>query len=152
MVKKAMLFLASFLLVSGFAHAEEKCSISGQVTFSGHETVYVSLYTLEEFANLKKSLPSPPFSQKITPNPEQIKTGRASFTFSGVPKGSYCIVAFQDVDNNGKLTCDRPWWYIQEPICFYKEPADIGLGTPPNWHNVKFNVVSDITGIIMKLD
>ena len=151
MLKKAMLFLGIIFMVLSFAYAEEKWSISGQVTFSGHETVYVSLYTLEEFANLTKSLPLPPFSQKITPNPEQIKTGRASFTFSGVPKGSYCIVAFQDVDNNGKLTCDRPWWHIQEPICFYKEPADIWLSTP-NWYNVKFNVVSDITGIMMKLD
>jgi uncharacterized protein (DUF2141 family) len=150
MLKKAMLFLASFLLASAFAYAEEKFSLSGQVTFSGHENIYVSLYTMEEFANFKKSLPSPLFSQKIKPNPEQIKAGRFSFTFSGVPKGSYCIIAFQDLDNNGKLTCDT-WGKIEEVICFYKEPTDIGFGTP-NWHNVKFDVVSDITGIIMKLD
>jgi len=150
MLKKTMLFLGILLMASAFAHAEEKCSLSGQITFSGHETIYISIYTLEEFANLKKSLPSPPFLQKITPNPEQIKAGRVSFTFSGVPKGTYCIVTFQDVDNNGKLTCDT-WGQIEEPLCFYKEPADLGLGTP-NWHNVKFDVVSDITGIIMKLD
>jgi len=137
-------------LASAFAYAEEKYSISGQVTFSGHENVYVSIYTMEEFANFKKSLPSPQFSQKIKPNPEQIKAGRFSFKFSGAPKGSYCIIAFKDLDNNGKLTCDT-WGSIEEPICFYKEPTDIGFGTP-NWHSVKFELVRDITGIIMKLD
>ena len=149
MVKKAMLLLGILLMASAFAYAEEKCSISGQVTFSGHENIYISIYTIENFPNLVKSLPSPPFFQKISPNSEQIKAGRASFTFSGVPKGSYCIVAFQDLDNNGKLTCDT-WNQIQEPICFYKEPTDVVLGAI--WNNVKFEVVSDITGIIMKLD
>jgi uncharacterized protein (DUF2141 family) len=149
MVEKVMLFLGFLFMASTFAYAEEKCSISGQVAFTGHETVYVSLYTLETFANLKKSLPSPPFSQKITPNPEQIKTGRVSFTFSGIPKRSYCIIAFQDLDNNGKLTCDT-WGKIEEPICFYKEIfCDLSFA---NWNDVKFELVSDITGIIMKLD
>jgi uncharacterized protein (DUF2141 family) len=149
MVKKAMLFLGVLLIASSFAYAEEKCSISGQVTFSGHENIYISIYTIENFPNFKKSLPSPPFFQKITPNPEQIKAGRASFTFSGVPKGSYCIVAFKDLDNNGKLTCDT-WGSIQEPICYYKEWS--GDWETAIWNNVKFEVVSDITGIIMKLD
>ena len=150
MFKKSMLFLGVLLLVSAFAYAEEKYSISGQVTFSGHENIYISIYTLEEFANFKKSLPSPPFFQKIKPNPEQIKAGRFSFKFSSILKRSYCIIAFQDLDNNGKLTCDT-WGQIEEPICFYKEPTDVGFGTP-NWHNVKFELVRDITGIIMKLD
>ena len=150
MFKKSMLFLGVLLMASAFAYAEEKYSIGGQVTFSGHENIYVSIYTMEEFKNFKKSLPSPPFSQKIKPNPEQIKAGRFSFKFSGVPKGSYCIIAFQDLDNNGKLTCDT-WGQIEEVICYYKEPSDIGFGTP-YWHNVKFELVRDITGIIMKLD
>jgi len=150
MVKKAMLLVGILFMVLSFAYAEEKCSISGQVTFSGHENIYISIYTIENFPNFKKSLPSSPFFKKITPNPKQIKAGRSSFKFSGIPKGSYCIIAFQDSDNNGKLSCDT-WGSIEEPICFYKEPTDIGFGTP-NWHNVKFEVVSDITGIIMKLD
>ena len=150
MFKKLMLFLGVFLMVSVSAYAEEKYSISGQVTFSGHENIYISIFTIEGFVNFKKSLPSPPFSQKIKQNPEQIKSGIFSFKFSGIPKGSYCIIGFQDSDNNGKLSCDT-WGSIEEPICFYKEPTDIGFGTP-NWHNVKFELVRDITGIIMKLE
>lgn len=147
MFKKAMLFLGVLFMVSAFAYAEDKYSIAGHVTFSGHENIYVSLYTLEEFANFKKSFPPEPFFQKIKPNPEQIKAGRFSFTFSRVPKGTYCIIAFQDVDNNGKLNCTT-WGGIEEPICYYK-----GLGILfPNWDKMKFELVSDITGIIMKLD
>jgi uncharacterized protein (DUF2141 family) len=149
MLKKAMLFLGILFMVFAFAYAEGKYSIAGHVTFSGHESIYISLYTMEEFANLKKSLPSPPFSQQITPNPEQIKAGRVFFTFSGVPKGAYCIVAFQDVDNNGKLTCDM-WGKIKEPIYFYKEIfCDLSFA---NWNDVKFELMREITGIIMKLD
>ena len=149
MVKKVMLFLGAILMVSVYAYAEEKCSLSGQVTFSGQEDIYISIYTIENFPNFKKLLPSPPFSQKITPSPEQVNTGRLSFTFSGIPKGTYCIVAFQDVDNNGKLRCTT-WGGVEEPICFYKTFSDpLCLGT---WNDVKFELVRDITGIIMKLD
>ena len=148
MFKKTLLFLGILFIVSALTYAEEKCSISGQVTFSGHENIYISIYTIENFPNFKKSLPSSPFFQKITPNPEQVKAGRASFTFSGIPKGTYCIVAFKDLDNNGKLTCDT-WGQIQEPICYYKEWS--GDWETAIWNNVKFEVVSDITEIIMEL-
>jgi uncharacterized protein (DUF2141 family) len=149
MLKKATLLLGILFMGFAFADAEEKYALSGQVTFSGHENIYISIYTIENFPNFKKVLPSPPFSQKITPNPEQVKTGKFSFTFSGVPKGTYCIVAFQDVDNNGKLRCTT-WGGVEEPICFYKTFSDpLCLGT---WNDVKFELVRDITGIIMKLD
>jgi uncharacterized protein (DUF2141 family) len=149
MSKKAMLFLATFLVASSFAYAAEQYSISGEVTFSGHENIYLSIYSMEEFANFKKSFPPEPFFQKIKPNVEQIKAGRFSFTFSGIPKGPYCIVAFQDVDNNGKLTCDT-WGKIEEPICFYKEIfCDLSFA---NWDDVKFELVRGITGIIMRLN
>ena len=150
MFRKSILFLGLLLLVSPFAYAEENYSISGQVAFSGHENIFVSIYTIEGFPNYKKSLPSPPFFQKIEPNPEQVKVGKVSFTFSKIPKGSYSIVAFQDLDDNEKLSCDT-WGQIQEPNCYYKEPSEIGLGTP-SWDNVKFELVKDINEIIMKLD
>jgi uncharacterized protein (DUF2141 family) len=136
-------------MVSAFAYAAGQYSVSGQVTFSGHEDIYLSIYTMEEFANFKKSFPPEPFFQKIKPNDEQIKVGRFSFTFSGIPKGTYCIIAFQDVDNNGELRCTT-WGGIEEPICFYKEFS--GELWAANWNDVKFELVRDITGIIMKLD
>jgi uncharacterized protein (DUF2141 family) len=149
MSKKTILFLGVLLMLCAFAYAAEQYSLSGEVTFSGNENVYVSIYTIEEFPNYKKSLPSEPFVRKIKPDPEQIKAGRFSFTFSGIPKGTYCIIAFQDVDNNGKLRCTT-WGGIEEPICFYK--AVPGEPSCANWNDVKFELDKDITGIIMKLD
>ena len=149
MFKRAMLILGLFFMTSSFAYAEETYSISGQITISGHENVYISIYTIEGFPQYKKSLPSPPFFQKITPNPEQTEAGIVPFTFSGIPKGSYCIIAFRDLDNNGTLNADT-WGQIQEPICYYKESSSPWLTA--NWNDVKFELVSDITGISMKLE
>ena len=149
MFKQAMFFLGVLLMTSSFSYAEETYSLSGQVTISGDQNIYISLYTIESFPQYKKSIPSPPFFQKITPKPEQIKAGRASFTFSGIPKGAYCIIAFRDLDNNGTLNADT-WGQIQEPICYYKESPAPWLTA--NWNDVNFELVNDITGILMKLE
>jgi hypothetical protein len=44
MFKKAMLFLASFLLASAFAYAQEKFTVSGEVTFQYDGDIYMSPY------------------------------------------------------------------------------------------------------------
>ena len=150
MVKKAVLLFLFLLMVSSFTYAKEKCSISGHVTFSGQEDIYLGIYTIENFPQYKKSLPPEPFVKRIKPNAEQIKAGRLSFTFSGIPKGTYCIIAFQDVDNNGMLTCDT-WGQIEEVICSYKESGVVDFSAA-NWNNVKFELDKDISGITMKLD
>jgi uncharacterized protein (DUF2141 family) len=148
MVKKAVLLLGILFMMAVFAYAEEKFTITGQVIFSGQEDIYLGIYTIENFPQYKKILPPEPFVKIIKPNPEQIEAGRLSFTFSGVPKGTYCIIAFQDVDNNGRLTCDT-WGQIQEAICSYKESAAFDMGAT-NWNKVKFELDKDISGIIMK--
>ena len=151
MINKVMLFLGLLLMVSVSAYADEKYSISVQVKFSGHENIFVSIYTRDEFKDFRKSLPSSKFSQKIKLSPEQIKEGRFFLKFSEVPKGSYCIIAFQDIDNNGKLTCDT-WGHIEEPIFYYKEPGEEALIGTPSWDQVEFELVRDMAGIVMKLD
>jgi uncharacterized protein (DUF2141 family) len=149
MSKTPMILLGIVFMISACAYAADNYSLSGQVTFSGQEDIYLSLYTIENFPQYKKTLPPEPFVKKIKPSPEQIKAGRLSFMFSGIPKSAYCIVAFQDVNNNGELTCDT-WGKIEEPICFYKEIL-IHLSFA-NWNDVKFELDKDISGIVMKLD
>lgn len=143
MFKKAMLFLASFLLASAFAYAEEKFTISGEVIFSGDEDVYVSLLTYEAFKNFKKERPPVPFTQIFKANPERKKTGRTPFKFVGVPKGSYCIISFLDENKNGKMDYDS-WWFPVEPETTYKDSMY------PTWNDWKFEVDKDITGIELK--
>ena len=150
MSKTLMILLGIVFVILASAYAADNYSLSGQVIFSGQEDIYLSLYTIENFPQYKKTLPPEPFVKKIKPSPEQIKAGRLSFTFSGVPEGTYCIIAFQDVDNNGRLTCNT-WGGIEEVMCFYKESPSCEFSMT-NWNDVKFEVDKDISGIVMKLD
>ena len=79
MVKKAILFLGILIMASGFAYAEEKFTISGEVIHSGDEDIHVSLLTYEAFKNYKKERPPAPFTQIFKANPERKKTGRTPF-------------------------------------------------------------------------
>ena len=45
MVKKAILFLVSFLLVSSFAYADKKFTVSGVVYFQHDSDIYINLIT-----------------------------------------------------------------------------------------------------------
>jgi len=56
MFKKAMLFLASFLLASAFAYAEAKFTVSGEATFQYDGDVYICLLTMEEFRDIGSRL------------------------------------------------------------------------------------------------
>ena len=43
------------------------------------------------------------------------------------------------------------WGHIEEPIFYFKEPGEALIGTP-SWDQVKFGLVRDMKGIVMKLD
>lgn len=144
MFKKAMLFLATFLLVSSFAYAEEKYSISGSVYFQRDAGIYINLVTRESFLNRLEPLP-PPFGIYIKLAPEQRKAKRVPFKFEGIPKGNYFIVSFQDLNKNEKLDRDNTGWPL-EPFGTYKT-VEFAL----QWDNVKFLVDKDITGIEIKM-
>ncbi|MBW2116212.1 MAG: DUF2141 domain-containing protein [Deltaproteobacteria bacterium] len=143
MFKKVMLFLVTLLVMSAFAYAEDKFTISGEVIFSGDEDIYVSLLTYEAYKNYKKERPPAPFTQIFKANPERKKTGRTPFKFVGVIKGSYFIISFIDENKNGKMDYDR-WWFAEEPEISYKDVMF------PGWYDVKFEVNKDITGIELK--
>jgi len=49
MLKKAILFLGILFMVSAFAYAEDKFTVSGEVTFQYDGNIYICLLTMEEF-------------------------------------------------------------------------------------------------------
>ena len=70
------------------AHGEEKYSVSGTVSFSEGEVVFISLYTQDRFNDFKnRSLPPEPYTQVIELSAEQRKAGKAEFLFKGIPRG-----------------------------------------------------------------
>ncbi|MCP4106403.1 MAG: DUF2141 domain-containing protein [Desulfobacteraceae bacterium] len=75
------------------------------------------------------------------------KAGKASFAFTNIPQGVYCIRAFQDVNGNGKIDEGRfgptePWGNYR-----YSRP----LFGPPKFKEMAFEVNKDIDGIELKV-
>jgi len=76
-----MLFLGIVLMVSSFAYAQEKFTISGEVTFQNDGNIY--LLTKEEFRDF--TIPRHQLSQSLCKvlqmNTDLKKAGKVSFTF-----------------------------------------------------------------------
>ncbi len=145
MVKKAMLFLAILLMVSAFAYAEEKFTVSGAVYFQHDSDIYMNLVTRESFPNRLEPLP-PPFGIYIKLTPEQRKAKRVPFKFEGIPKGNYFLVAFQDLNKNEKLDRD----YMGAPVEPYGSYKKFEFAV--QWDRDKFLVDKNITGIKINIE
>jgi uncharacterized protein (DUF2141 family) len=148
MFKKAMFFLASFLLASSFTYAEEKFTISGEVTFQYDGNIYICLLTMEGFRAF--NLPGHELSQSaykvVQMNADLKKAGKVSFTFDNKPKGTYCVFTYQDVNMNGKVDFEN--YRMTEPWGSYKEGA---IGLSPTWQKLKFDLQKDIAGIEIEM-
>jgi len=147
MFKKLILFLVTLLVVSAFAYAEEKFTISGEVTFQYEGNIYICLLTMEEFRDFYRrwhELSESP-CKIIQMNTDLKKAGKVSFTFDNIPKGTYCVLTYQDINMNGKV--DFEGQPANEPWGSYKETEH----PIPVWGMVKFDLVKDITGITIEM-
>ena len=147
MFKKSMLFLGILLMASGFAYAEEKYTISGEVTFQYDGNIYICLLTMEGFQDFHR--PRHELSQSpckvIQMNTALKKAGKVSFTFDNIPKGTYCVFSYQDVNMNGEV--DFAGQPLNEPWGSYKKTTHwIAV-----WGVVKFDLEKDITGITIQM-
>jgi uncharacterized protein (DUF2141 family) len=127
-------------------YAQDKCTISGEVLYSGESNIYVLLLNSKTFpaaAGRKKEMPPPGFVQIVKAG----ASGKASFAFKNIPKGEYIVRVFADENNNGKFDCDA-WGFPLEPMKSYKPSAD---GIQSNWYEQKFAADKDITDIMVKL-
>ena len=73
--------------------------------------------------------------------------GIVSFKFDSVPKGTYCIIVYQDVNKNGKV--DFKQHVISEPQGSYKQYDP--LLPALSWQNVKFELEKNINGIKIQM-
>jgi len=148
MFKKTLLFLGILLMVFAFAYAEEKFTISGEVTFQYDGNIYICLLTVEEFRDF--NIPRHELSESpckvIQMNTALKKAGKVSFTFDNIPKGTYCVFTYQDVNMNGEVDFEN--YEINEPWGSYKEAF---IGASPTWGKVKFDLEKDITGITIEM-
>ena len=145
MFKKLMLFIMSFGMLSSFAYAGESWSLSGQVSFQYEGDIYVCLLTKEGFRDFQTRGHKLSSQEcKVTKwNTDVKKAGKISFKLEDIPKGIYCIVAYQDVNNNGKVDYEN--YVIVEPWQSFQERNPVmELST---WDEVRFDLEKDITGI-----
>ena len=146
MFKKLVPLFIGLCLLFSVAFAEENYTLSGEVTFSYDGDIYICLLNMEGWRDFHT--PRHELSQLkckvIKMNADLRGAGKVSFKFDSVPKATYCIVALQDVNNNGKADFEN--YIISEPWGSYKE-RDVG-GT---WNDVRFDLEKDITGIKIQM-
>jgi uncharacterized protein (DUF2141 family) len=144
MFKRLITLFINLFLLSSFAYAEENYTISGDVTFQYDGDIYVCLCTKEEYRDLTQHYKlSRPQCKFIIMNADIKKAGKVSFRFDGIPKGTYGILAFQDINKNGKL--DFSGKMYDEPVGSYKELNP--WQTYFDWRTIKFDLEKDLTGI-----
>ena len=142
MFKRLITLFINLFLLSSFAYAEENYTLSGEVTFQYDEDIYICLLTKEGFRefHVKNHELSQPQYKVIKINADLKKAGRVSFKLDNIPRGTYCIITYQDVNNNGRVDQTNN---ISEPWGSYKETE----GAVARWDEVKFDLKEDITGI-----
>ena len=148
MLKKILALFFAIGLLYSFAFAEENYTLSGDVTFSEDGDIYICLLTKEGFRDFQSPGHelTPQKCKVIKMNADLKGAGKISFKFDSVPKGTYCILALQDVNNNGKV--DFHQYIISEPLGSYKE-GDPTLAL--RWDDIKFDMEKDITGIQIQM-
>ena len=139
---KILILVTLLLVFSGSGFAEETFTVSGEVAYSGDSDVYVSLLDFEDFRKYLKEGSLAPSTQAFKYSPERKETGLLPFAFHEVPKNSYCIIVFKDMNKNQKMDYDV-WNQAQEPETSYKET----FMPHATWQEVKFEVNKDVTGI-----
>ncbi|UCD31429.1 MAG: DUF2141 domain-containing protein [Desulfobacterales bacterium] len=144
MLKKMSALFLSFWLIGVIAHAEEKFSLSGEVSFQYNADVHICLFTKEDIQYLPQHELSPPKCQAVRINADLKEAGKVSLKFDGITKGTYCIATFQDVTKNGKVDYEN--YQINEPFGTYKEQGP-ECGNQLDWNTIKFDLKKDITGI-----
>ena len=147
MFKKLVPLFIGLCLLFSVAFAEESYTLSGEVTFQYDGDIYICLLNMEGWRDFQT--PRHELSQLkckvIKMNTDLRGAGKVSFKFDSVPKATYCIVALQDVNNNGKADFEN--YIISEPWGSYKDVSTTGS----SWGNIKFDLVEDITGLKIQM-
>ena len=148
MLKKMSALFLSFWLIGVIALADEKFSLSGEVSFQYDADIYICLFTMEDVQYLPQNELLPPKCQAIRMNANLKEARKVSFKFDSIPKGTYCIATFQDVIKNRKV--DYKNYQINEPFGTYKEQGP-ECGNQLDWNMIKFNLEKNITGIKIQM-
>jgi len=142
--RKLIFIIALFLLTGTQLSAQQATfTVSGEISFPKTGDLYVQLITKEEFDSGKDA----GFGTVVAVNPEDMKKGRASFSFEGVPKGTYGIRCFQDVNGTGKM--EKGMFGPKEPWGTYRPARP--MFRAPRFDEISFEVDRDVKDIKFEL-
>ncbi len=135
MERKIIIAMLMFMLPVLSSIPAEGFMVGGEISFTQTGDLFIQLANEEEFTKDR----TPPFALILRAGPEEMKKGKVSFQFRGVPAGTYGIRCFQDVNGNQKL--DRGIFGPSEPWGAYrpKRPAFRG----PKFEEISFVVDRD---------
>ncbi len=149
-ISKGFMLTVFVSLIVTTAVLAEGFKVAGKISFEKTGDLYVALVTEEELKADEKSEnkgktrnTQKRFKLIIKTGKQNQKTGKASFAFTKVPQGVYCIRAFQDVNGNGKL--DKGSFGPTEPWGNYRYSRP--LFRAPEFKEMAFEVNKDINGI-----
>ena len=80
-------------------------------------------------------------------NSELQREGKVPFKLDNIPKGTYVIIAYQDVNNNKKVDFEN--YMMNEPYGTYKETDPVSC--QPSWSYSNFSLDKDIEGIKIEI-
>ena len=141
--------IVALILLASVTYAGENYTISGEVSFQYDGDIYICLFTKDEFLDdYRKHKLSRPQCQRVRMNSDFKKVGKVSFKFDSIPKGTYCILTFQDVNMNQKI--DVVGLTITDPQGSYKENVS-PLACALVWSDIKFDLERDLTDIKIQM-
>ena len=140
--------IVALILLASVTYAGENYTISGEVSFQYDGDIYICLFTKDEFRDYPKHKLSRPQCQRVRMNSDFKKVGKVSFKFDSIPKGTYCILTFQDVNMNQKI--DVVGLTITDPQGSYKENVS-PLACALVWSDIKFDLERDLTDIKIQM-
>ncbi len=141
--------IVALILLASVTYAGENYTISGEVSFQYDGDIYICLFTKDEFLDdYRKHKLSRPQCQRVRMNSDLKKVGKVSFKFDSIPKGTYCILTFQDVNMNQKI--DVVGLTITDPQGSYKENVS-PLACALVWSDIKFDLERDLTDIKIQM-
>jgi uncharacterized protein (DUF2141 family) len=145
------------------AEEAERFTVSGEVTFTKTGDITLRLMTAEQH---KKSRDDDDSKEEkkggidfaadkdvtgfliITPSEQELQQKRIPFTFKDVPKGTYAIEGYQDV--NGDEVLNTNWLGMgKEPHGNTYAAADKKKET--SFDKMAFDVVQDVTSIVIEM-
>ncbi len=146
-IKRFIIFNLVHCFLLSVAYAGGGYVLSGEVSFQYDGDIYICLFTKDELMDYPKHKLSRPQCQRVRMNSDLKKMGKVSFKFDSIPKGTYCIAVFQDVNMNQKVDFEN--YIMNEPWGSYKEqdPTLCSL----DWNVIKFDLERDTTDIKIQM-